>query len=79
MTKTIYQEGDTVTALVTRPRGCWKWQKAYGIAKCRATRARSGKLIWKTIGYVVNKASEPQLRGVRRDFDHAIHNQPCNV
>lgn len=51
----------TVTTIVTRQRGSWKWQDAYGISTYAPKRTKKGKWVWEQVG-TRGKWSWPQLR-----------------
>ena len=58
-----YAIGDTITCLVTRPKGSWKWQDAYAISTWRVEMGSRGRAIWAFCGRS-KKHSLPQLREV---------------
>lgn len=63
-------------AIVTRPRGAWRWQNAYGISKYVPTRTARGDWVWRAVTST-GKYSEPQLRGMghggtRRGSLHSV-------
>jgi hypothetical protein len=50
------------TALVTRPKGSWKWQDAFAVSCYRwSVNADETRGIWRHVS-TGNKMSEPQLR-----------------
>ncbi len=62
----------TRQAIVTRPRGSWKWQDAYAVATYEAQQTRDGRWIWRNVGRGP-KRSKPQLRGTNLPFK-SLHN-----
>jgi hypothetical protein len=70
----------TTTRIVTRCRGSWRWQDAYGVVLYRAVRAKSGRYVWRSHRDIVQKASEPQLRrGAYGTVPRGgIHNRPVS-
>lgn len=66
-----------ITCLVSRPRGAWKWQDRYAIARCALHRTRDGRLVWRTVGYLA--ADIPSVGRRRRapevevDFRRSRH------
>ena len=67
-------------AIVTHPRGSWKWQDAYVIAEYVPVALNSGKIVWKSVGHS-NKFSKPQLRsmGLWDNLHHySLHMKPVN-
>lgn len=51
----------TVQAIVTRQRGSWKYQDAYGISTYAPKQTKTGKWVWEQVG-TRGKWSAPQLR-----------------
>jgi hypothetical protein len=48
--------------IVTRAKGSWKWQNAYGVVAYAPYVCKNGNIVWKPIKTLVQKASWPQLR-----------------
>lgn len=64
-------------SVVTYPRGSWKYQDAYRVARYIPRQTKSGKWIWVNDGYATGKMSEPQLRRAGwNTVVHSYHNQP---
>lgn len=51
----------TVHAIVTRQRGSWKYQDAYGVSTYAPKLTKRGKWVWEQVG-THGKYSWPQLR-----------------
>lgn len=51
----------TVQSIVTRQRGSWKYQDAYGLSTYAPHRTKDGRWVWKSVGSC-GKYSWPQLR-----------------
>lgn len=68
------------TAIVTRPRGSWRWQDAYGISRYKAHWTRDGRLIWRCTSSH-GKYSLPQLRRLGYDTSRigGLHNKPITA
>jgi hypothetical protein len=75
----VAPEYRTATAIVTRPRGTWKWQDAFGVSVCELHVTKGGRIIWRTVGHLVRKASMPQLTRwgyvASVDSNDSLHNQ----
>lgn len=67
----------TCTAIVTCPRGSWRWQSAYKVVRYTPRQTKDGRWIWASANVVVGKSSLPQLR--RMGWDGPVggmHNVP---
>lgn len=71
------RKGMTLTSLVSRPRGGWKYQDAFAVSAHEVRKGKSGKYRWRTVNRSP-KFSEPQQRKykITTDVPHALHNKP---
>ena len=68
----------TVHRIVTRARGSWKYQDAFGAVAYEPHTTRDGRRVWKAAYDVVGKISMPQLRRAGyADLEHgSLHHKP---
>ena len=71
----IYQ-----TRIVTRQKGSWRWQEAYGVVEYTRVRTVDGRSVWRSTNVLVGKASIPQLRRLGFGFwdlrRGSLHHKP---
>jgi hypothetical protein len=64
--------------IIQVPRGSWRWQNAYAVARYRPQQTKDGRWIWKSVGRLTGKLSLPQLR--KTDYRGlpfgSLHNRP---
>lgn len=66
----------TVTRIVTRCKGSWRWQEAFGVVRYQAIRSRTGKQYFVPEHVVIQKASYPQLKRYGyASLDHGSYNR----
>jgi len=52
----------SVLRIVSRQRGSWKYQDAYGVVKYDIYVTKRGRVVYKSVRDIVRKASWPQLK-----------------
>jgi len=68
----------SVKRIVTRPRGTWKWQDAYGVVEYRLRMTKLGRWVWTSWRTVVEKSTMSQLKRLGYDGIRlgSLHNRP---
>lgn len=69
----------TITSLVTRQRGSWKYQDAYGVSTYQPKQTKTGKWVWESVNSR-GKWSMPQIKRyqINHDFVGGLHHKPMS-